>query len=81
MTTADLIVRLLRPEAPDKKFTQAEVDAINAIAASWELRSGVARPAHTTQLPLEPASDPPVTPATAVDGSDVCNVTAASIAQ
>ena len=43
MTTADLIVRLLRPEAPDKKFTQAEVDAINAIAASWELRSGVAR--------------------------------------
>lgn len=41
MTTADLIVRLLRPEAPDKKFTQAEVDAINTIAASWEARSGV----------------------------------------
>lgn len=39
MTTADLIARLLRPEAPDKKFTQAEVDAINAIALSWDKRS------------------------------------------
>lgn len=51
MTTADLIVRLLRPEAPDKKFTQAEVDAINAIAASWELRSGVARSETSKPVP------------------------------
>ena len=41
MTTADLIVRLLRPEAPDQKFTQGEVDLINALAASWNERSGV----------------------------------------
>lgn len=53
MTTADLIVRLLRPEAPEKKFTQGEVDLINALATSWELRSGVARP--SALKPSDPA--------------------------
>lgn len=38
MTTADLIVRLLRPEAPGEKFVQGEVDLINALAASWDAR-------------------------------------------
>lgn len=45
MTTADLIVRLLRESAPLDKFTQGEVDHINAIAASWDARGG---PNHDT---------------------------------
>lgn len=40
MTTADLIVRLLRETAPLDKFTQGEVDLINALASSWDARGG-----------------------------------------
>lgn len=44
-TTADRIVALLRPEAPDKTFLQPEVDLINAIGASWDKRRAGASPA------------------------------------
>lgn len=58
MTTADNIARLLRPNAPEQKFTQGEVDHINAIAASWDARVTAQRPkpdpVPTVALP-EPA--------------------------
>lgn len=39
MTTADRIVKVLRPEAPDQKFMADEVPLINQLAVMWDLRS------------------------------------------
>lgn len=55
MTTADIIARTLRPIAPQQKFSQGEVDLMNAIAASWDARGVALRPKPdplpTTKLP------------------------------
>lgn len=55
MTTADLIVRLLRETAPLDKFTQGEVDLINALANSWDARGG---PNYDVTLPAPRLPDP-----------------------
>lgn len=39
MTTADRIVKVLRPEAPDQKFMADEVPLINQLAVLWDLRT------------------------------------------
>lgn len=56
-STADRIVGLLRPEAPEQKFVQEEVDLINALATKWDLRRAAL--SSTAATPAVPTSSTP----------------------
>jgi hypothetical protein len=53
-TTADQIVALLRPSAPANQFVQAEVDLINRLAASWDVRRAPAAASPIAKIGLSP---------------------------